>query len=134
MWMQLPIFRFPLSGDVNQVINPFSWFVRTAGQIGLVNIQLGSTPNPQLEQDIVEDVGSYGRQIGRLADAVEVLIGTLDFDRLSKEQKDAVAAFRPQAAAVRAMKARHKHAPEPVLSEPPARLLDGAVPEPARSS
>src|SRR3954464_14962773 len=59
----------PVSGDVMQEI------LRSVGQFGLFNFQFGQTPNPALEGRILEDVGSYGRQIGRLADAIDVLIG-----------------------------------------------------------
>jgi len=62
-----PDFRFPLSGNVDQTINPWTWFFRGINQFGLININLGSSADPDLEQQILEDVGSYGRQIGRSA-------------------------------------------------------------------
>ncbi len=56
-------FRLPLSGDVTQTMNPWNWFVNLFGnQFGLINIDLGKSSDPQLEEQILSDVGSYGRQ------------------------------------------------------------------------
>ena len=77
----------PFSGDVTQAINPWNLFLRTMSQVGLININIGKSSNPTIQQDVLEEVGSYGRQIGRLADAIEVLLGTLDQRALSEEQQ-----------------------------------------------
>jgi hypothetical protein len=37
---------------------------------GLININLGQSSAPEVEQEILEDVGSYGRQLGRIGDAL----------------------------------------------------------------
>ena len=61
----MPTFKLPLSGDVTQSINPWNWFWRSVGgQFGLININLGKSADPDLESQILEDVGSYGRQLG----------------------------------------------------------------------
>lgn len=71
----MPEFRLPLSGDVSQIINPWLSFFRAIGsQFGLVNISLGKSADPEVEQRILEDVGSYGRQIGQIGDALGVLV------------------------------------------------------------
>lgn len=114
--------KLPLSGDVSQFISPWSWFVRQAGQIGLFNINIGETPAPQVETQVLEDVGSYGRQIGRIADALDVLVGVLDRTSLTEEQAAAVFAFEAQLSAVRAVKARANLGPQPSLSSPPPRV------------
>jgi hypothetical protein len=63
----MPEFRLPLSGDVTQAINPWSWFFRTVGnQLGLININLGKSSDPELEQRIVNEVGTYGKQLGQI--------------------------------------------------------------------
>jgi hypothetical protein len=96
--------RAPLSGDVMQSINPFSWFIRSMGQLGLININLGRTPAPEIEERILDDVGSYGRQIGRISDALEVLIDRLDTKDLDEAQREAVILFKAQLAEVRKVK------------------------------
>ncbi len=118
--------KMPLSGDVSQFIAPWSWFVRQAGQLGLININIGSTPAPDVEASVLEEVGSYGRQIGRLADAVEILLATLDRNSLSDAQRSAIAAFETQLAEVRAVKTSAGRPAQPSLTTPPPRLRPAA--------
>jgi hypothetical protein len=69
----MPVFKLPLSGDVVQSINPFTAFM-TGGQFGLVNITLGQSSAPEVEADVLSDVAGYGKQLGRIGDALVVLI------------------------------------------------------------
>ncbi|MCK5384452.1 MAG: hypothetical protein KAJ29_02670 [Alphaproteobacteria bacterium] len=90
----MAIFKLPLSGNVNQKINPFSWFTEmTNGTFGLVNINLGRSSAPEVEQEILENVGSYGRQLGRVCAAMRVLADHLPEKDLSKEEKKAMNKF-----------------------------------------
>jgi len=98
-------FRMPLSGDVTQAINPWSWTLRMiGGQFGLINVNLGSTPNPALEQTIIEEVGSYGRQLGRIGDAMEVLLRHLDQTKLNPDEVAAIKALQDQLSQVQKIK------------------------------
>lgn len=100
-------FSLPLSGDVGLAFNPLTWFTSlAAGQVGFVNINLGKSSDPELEKEILEDVGTYGRQIGQLGDALEAVLLHLETDSWNTESKQAVAAFRFQLAEVRRLKAR----------------------------
>lgn len=69
----MPSFKLPLSGDVVQSINPFTAFM-TGGQFGLVNINLGQSSEPKVEEEVLSDVASYGKQLGRIGDALIVLM------------------------------------------------------------
>ena len=90
----MPNFRLPLSGDVTQTINPWNCFFRTIGsQLGLININLGKSSDPALEEQILNDVGSYGRQIGQIGDALRVLIAHVKLDDLKPEEDRAVKAL-----------------------------------------
>jgi hypothetical protein len=40
-----------------QAINPWSFYQQGA-QLGFVNINLGQTPHPEIEQKLLEEVGS----------------------------------------------------------------------------
>ena len=42
-------------------------------QVGLINLTQGISRDPELEQRIVSEVAGYGRQLGRLLEAVDVL-------------------------------------------------------------
>ena len=68
-------FKMPLSGDVVQSINPFTAFFSPVGsQFSVVNINLGQSSDPDVEREVLSDVGTYGRQIGRIGDALIVLL------------------------------------------------------------
>ena len=88
-----------------QAINPWTFYQQGA-QFGFINIDLGDTPHPEVEQAILDDVGSYGRQLGRIGDALEVLLDHVKLDNLSRVEKDALSALRGQLAAVRQVKQR----------------------------
>jgi hypothetical protein len=88
-----------------QAINPWTFYQQGA-QFGLINIDLGQTPHPEIEQAILDDVGSYGRQLGRIGDALEVLLNHVKLDGLSQAEQDALSVLRGQLAAVRQVKER----------------------------
>jgi hypothetical protein len=67
-WLSMFGIRAPLSGDVTQDITS-----SIGGQLGLLNINATRSGDPGLEQRIITQVASYGRQLGRLIDAVDVL-------------------------------------------------------------
>jgi len=101
----MPYFKLPLSGDVVQAINPWNWFFKSeGGQFGLVNINLGKSADPALEQRILDDVGSYGRQLGRIGEALEVLLDHVKLDRLDAKERGAIEDFRLQLAQVTRLK------------------------------
>lgn len=63
--------RLPWSGDVSQWINPMtSWF--TGNTSSLVSVNYASS-NPDMEAKIVRDVASYGRQLGKMMETLEIL-------------------------------------------------------------
>lgn len=68
-WLSMFGLRAPLSGDVTQDIAP-----SIGGQLGLLNINATRSGDPGLEQRIITQVASYGRQLGRLIEAVDVLV------------------------------------------------------------
>ena len=92
-------FNNPFSGPVSQMFDFMnSWFRSIGGQFGLVNITVGSTANPEAEKRILEGVGTYGRQLGRIGDALRVLVNQSEEKRpLTEEQKKALRAFLVQA-------------------------------------
>jgi hypothetical protein len=59
-------FQWPMSGDVTQTINPWTW-------IG-ININPGNSAEPEVERRALDEVGSYGRQLGRIGDALRALV------------------------------------------------------------
>ena len=90
-----------------QAINPWT-FMNQGAQFGLVNVNLGQTPRPDIEQKVLDEVGSYGRQLGRIGDALEVLIDHVKLEGLSKDEADAIKILRGQLAAIRKVKQRER--------------------------
>lgn len=67
---------------LDQVINPWTW--------NLFTINLGQSSDPKLERRILDEVGTYGRQIGQIGDVVGVLMSLVDRSKLDDKQ---IAAF-----------------------------------------
>ncbi|PTQ12989.1 hypothetical protein CLG96_02260 [Sphingomonas oleivorans] len=84
--------KLPLSGDVTQSILPWNWTLN-GNQFGNLNVYLGRTSDPELERRILDKVGTYGRQLGQIGDALRVLIAHVDLDRLSPEERLAIDKF-----------------------------------------
>lgn len=83
----MPEFRLPLCGDVIQAVNPWNWIFRPRmSQFGLINISLGNSRNPEIEQEILNEVGTYGRQLGRIGDVLRILIKNVDRNELSSKE------------------------------------------------
>ena len=66
-------FEVPLSGNVNQAI--WTAFMSPLNdQYGSISVNLGVSSNPELEKQLLAEVGSYGKQLGRMSDALAVLV------------------------------------------------------------
>ena len=99
--------QLPLSGDVTQAINPWSWtFGSASSQVGLVNINLGRSTDPELEQEVLDEVGSYGKQPGGIGDALVVLIRHVKLEDLDAGEIDAITALRFQLEEIARVKTR----------------------------
>ena len=86
--------KMPWSGNLSQAINPWTWTYDWAdSQIGLVNIDLGRSSAPEVEHKILDDVASYGKQLGRMADVVQILLEKADRSSLTKQEKIAICDF-----------------------------------------
>jgi hypothetical protein len=111
-----------------QAINPWTFYQQGA-QLGFINIDLGQTPHPEVEQAVLDEVGSYGRQLGRIGDALEVLLKHVKLKDLSQAEQDALDLLKGQLAAVRQVKTRvlqsngaQKVAALPAKGTPPSAL------------
>lgn len=96
----------PFSGAVDQAFDFMNtWFRNIGGQFGLVNITVGSTADSDLEKRILGGVGTYGRQLGRISDALRVLVEDAEKrGGLKEPQKKALDAFISQVDEVDAIK------------------------------
>jgi len=119
----MPVFRLPLSGNVTQSILPWNWiFNPTGGQFGLVNIALGQSSDPAVEEEVLSDIASYGKQLGRIEDALLLLIARAEKSgELGADEKQAFAALKDMAGEIAAVKAKHGAAPAPAALSKPRR-------------
>ncbi len=120
----MPVFRLPLSGNVTQSINPWNWIFNPAGgQFGLVNIALGQSSNPPVEEEVLTDIASYGKQLGRIEDALLLLVSRVEQagGALSEDEKKAFGALKDMAGQIAAVKVKHGAAVAPAPLPKPRR-------------
>lgn len=105
----MPDFKMPLSGDVSQTINPWTYIFNTTGsQFGLVNVNLGTSSNPKVEEEILSDVASYGKQLGRIEDALSVLMAHFHpKEKLAAHEQKAIDDMNRLLADIQDVKQRH---------------------------
>jgi hypothetical protein len=105
----MPDFSVSLApAKLNQTINPWSF---SLGPMSLFSVNLGQSADPPLEARILDQVGSYGRQIGQIGDALAVLIAHADLSALSPGEQDAIDRLKTQLDHVRVLKAERAREP-----------------------
>jgi hypothetical protein len=110
-------FRLPLSGDVSQTINPWTWFFRSVGgQFGLININLGKSSDPVLEERILADVGTYGRQIGQIGDVLRVFMTHVQLNGLTAADRRALRALEFQLDEIDRLKTKRRDETRPTAA------------------
>ncbi len=114
-------FQFPFSGDLTQAINPWTWWLRMMSQIGFININMTESSDPGMERQIVENVAGYGKQLGRIVEALDALFAHTATSEWSADQKKALGDFLDLAKDIAAVKGDYI-AP---TAENIDRLLDG---------
>lgn len=96
----------PLSGNVTET---FSMFWKDAiQQLGFINITNTSNGDSDLEMKIIQSEASYGRQLGRMMEAMEIAIKKLDRAKLNQEEKDALDEFTIMARRIRQIKIAYR--------------------------
>jgi hypothetical protein len=103
----MPTFKLPLSGDVVQSINPFTAFM-TGGQFGLININMGQSSEPKVEEEVLSDVATYGKQLGRIGDALIVLLAHFRPSKpLTADETAAIEALKEMLERIADVKEKH---------------------------
>jgi hypothetical protein len=65
-------FTRSISGSLTQSINPWQFLFQPVFNLG--SVSLGRSAAPEVEAEVIERIGSYGRQLGRIGDAMVVLL------------------------------------------------------------
>jgi len=103
-WARALGIREPLSGDVTQAIRAAA--VEHLGQMGLINLSIGRSADPELEQRIVAEVASYGRQLGWVLEALDALVRAQRGEAARDGDDEALDRVGELGAKVRAVKRR----------------------------
>jgi hypothetical protein len=103
-WARAVDIHAPLSGAVTQAIR--AAFAEHLGQLGVINISTTASRDPELERRIVDQVASYGRQLGWLLDGVDALIRAQDPAAYGADDQKAFARVAKLRADVDALKER----------------------------
>jgi len=101
-----PFTNFLRSWDYRPVTSWFEHFVT-------INWNAGDA---DVEQHVLGEVGSYGLQLARILDAVDLLVGELDLSRLTPEQQRTVVRLEDLAAS--AKRAVHEYRGEAFEAPP----------------
>ena len=105
----MPDFKLALApSQLTQTINPWSW---TFGNLSLFSINLGQSSDPDFEAKVLDRVGSYGRQIGRIGEALAVVMAHMDRTNLQPHEAAALRALERQLEEIADMKAAEKGLP-----------------------
>ena len=100
---------------VTQSILPWTFNFNAFGAAAPMTVALGTSRDARLERAIVDAAGSYGRQLGRLGEALGVVLDDLDrlrasghLPELDKRSRKAIKAFRAQLETVQGIKAMNR--------------------------
>lgn len=98
-------FKLPLSGNVSEWINPMTWFMSGNS----LNVYVGDFSAPEVETEVLDRIGTYGKQLGQLTDAMVVMLRHMP-DRSSwpAGEQATIEKFEAMAADVAAIKEKHK--------------------------
>ena len=93
-----------MADDVPGPVNlPLSGGVYFAPWVGQVTVNVGQSSKPATEEKLIKGVASYGKQLGRIGDALLVLMKYLPSD-LEAEDKKAIDSLKRMLAEIAAMK------------------------------
>jgi hypothetical protein len=74
----------------------------------MVTVNMGSSSNPPVEAQVLSDVASYGKQLGRIGDLMLVLLAHFRPERaLTRPEEKAIRDLRRMLEEIAEVKARH---------------------------
>jgi hypothetical protein len=122
----MPEFKLPLSGNAVQAISPWTAFMSP-----IFNVTIGQSSEPAVEADVLSDVASYGKQLGRIGDALIVLLAHFHpATPLTKEETAAIDDLKDMLQRIADVKEKHKRQalrpcahPTPAPDLPPPELI-----------
>src|SRR5205814_5619744 len=89
--------------QLSQLINPLYWLNSGTDQVGIINISAAASAKPEAEANIIENVATYGRQLGRITDVLQAVLAQMHPERWPAAEREAVDQFRDMAAKIAAV-------------------------------
>jgi len=99
------MFALDTIGSYNPVT---SWLNGAMSQIGFINISSMSSGDRELEKSIIHEVAGYGRQLGRITEALQAVCSHLEYTNWGSNDQQAVKDFTGMARDIQAQKRKHK--------------------------
>jgi hypothetical protein len=99
------MFALDTIGSYNPVT---SWLSGAMSQIGFINITNMSSGDRDLEKSITREVAGYGRQLGRITEALQAVCSHLDYTNWGSDEQQAVKDFTGMAHDIQAHKRRRQ--------------------------
>lgn len=90
---------------LDQEINPWSFWLSPMRQLGMINVIEMKSSDPRTERTITENVAGYGRQLGRITEALYVLLANTNTAKFTDEEKEAINDFTTMAEDIAVAKA-----------------------------
>ena len=113
-WPPPGMFALDTIGNYNPVT---SWLSGAMSQIGFINIGNMSSGDRDLEKSIIREVGSYGRQLGRITEALQAVCSHLDRTDWTSDEQQAVKDFTCMADEIKAHKRKHQPVTEEAIDQ-----------------
>lgn len=115
-WPPPGMFSLDTIGTFNPVT---SWLKGAMSQIGFINIENMSSGDSDLEKEIITEVGGYGRQLGRITEALQAVCSHIDQMNWAPDEQRAMKDFNSMADEIKARKSKN----QPVTNESIDQLL-----------
>ena len=113
-------------GSSLQNYNPItSWFRSSMGQVGFINVNEMQSDDPDQEQRIVNGVASYGKQLGRVVEALQAVCEHLEPLKpggWAPAEREAVKSFLRLAEEMAAFKSKNQPVTQGTIDELVAAL------------
>lgn len=91
---------FPFNYWLNQSFD----LMKNSGQLGIINISGNASNDPDIEREVIENVATYGRQLGRISEVLEALLRRADTAQWTGDEAHALEDFTSMVRDIEAVK------------------------------
>lgn len=104
---------------------PWRWWINASPQFGFININKMESSDPTLEQDVIQEVAGYGKQLGRIVEALSVVVSGMQSSSLMPSEQKALKDFLVLARQIATLKEKKgAYSPVPRITDIEQLLID----------